>query len=66
MRDADHYLRQAIDLDPDLYDAYLGLGIYDYFTDTLPGVQGVFFPEEMSGSRSGLGITRNGLVQFSD
>ncbi len=34
-------LRQSIKLDPQLYDAYLGLGIYDYFTDTLPGVQGV-------------------------
>src|SRR5262249_11615258 len=35
------YLRKAVALDPELYDAYLGLGIYDYFTDTLPGVQGV-------------------------
>jgi tetratricopeptide (TPR) repeat protein len=34
-------LREAVALDPKLYDAYLGLGIYDYFTDTLPGVQGV-------------------------
>lgn len=34
-------LREAVDRDPKLYDAYLGLGIYDYFTDTLPGVQGV-------------------------
>jgi tetratricopeptide (TPR) repeat protein len=35
------YLRRAIELDPQLYDADMGLGIYDYFTDTLPGVQGV-------------------------
>ena len=34
-------LRQAIELDPELNDAYMGLGIYDYFTDTLSGVQGV-------------------------
>ena len=34
-------LHEAIEQDPGLYDAYLGLGIYDYFTDTLPGVQGV-------------------------
>ena len=34
-------LRKAIEFDPKLYDAYMGLGIYDYFTDTLPGVQGV-------------------------
>lgn len=36
-----HRLRRAVRYDPTLYDAYLGLGIYDYFTDTLPGVQGV-------------------------
>jgi tetratricopeptide (TPR) repeat protein len=34
-------LREAIKLDPTLYDAYMGLGIYDYFTDTLSGVQAV-------------------------
>src|SRR5438445_2242053 len=32
-------LKKALELDPDLYDAYLGLGIYDYYTDTLSGVQ---------------------------
>ncbi len=36
-----HRLRRAVQYDPTLYDAYMGLGIYDYFTDTLPGVQGV-------------------------
>lgn len=35
------HLREAVKLDPELYDAYLGLGIYDYFTDTLGGVQAV-------------------------
>lgn len=34
-------LKKALEYDPGLYDAYMGLGIYDYFTDTLPGVQGV-------------------------
>ena len=34
-------LRKALTLDPELYDAYLGLGIYDYYTDTLSGVQAV-------------------------
>ncbi len=34
-------LKQAIKLDPELYDAYLGLGIYDYYTDTLSGIQAV-------------------------
>jgi tetratricopeptide (TPR) repeat protein len=36
-----NHLREALKYDPELYDAYLGVGIYDYFTDTLPGVQGV-------------------------
>jgi len=40
-RSGNRLLRQAVMLDPKLYDAYMGLGIYDYFTDTLPGVQGV-------------------------
>jgi len=40
-KSGNHLLREAIAMDPELYDAYLGLGIYDYFTDTLPGVQGV-------------------------
>ena len=34
-------LKRALDLDPKLSDAYLGLGIYDYYTDTLSGVQAV-------------------------
>lgn len=32
------YLKKCVELDPGLYDAYLGLGIYDYFADTLPGI----------------------------
>ncbi len=31
-------LKKALRYDPELYDAYMGLGIYDYFTDTLSGV----------------------------
>jgi tetratricopeptide (TPR) repeat protein len=31
-------LLQALDLDPSLSDAYLGVGIYNYFVDTLPGI----------------------------
>jgi len=31
------YLRKAVTLNPQLYDADLGLGIYDYYTDTLSG-----------------------------
>jgi tetratricopeptide (TPR) repeat protein len=31
-------LLRAVELDPSLNDAYLGLGIYNYFVDTLPGI----------------------------
>ena len=34
-------LQKSLEYDPTLYDAYLGLGIYDYYTDTLPGIQKV-------------------------
>ena len=30
------YLEQLIRRDPDYYDAYLGLGLYHYYTDILP------------------------------
>jgi hypothetical protein len=36
-----HFLQLAVKYDPTLYDAYMGLGIYDYFTDTLSGVHKV-------------------------
>jgi tetratricopeptide (TPR) repeat protein len=32
------HLLRALDLDPSLADAYLGIGIYNYFVDTLPGI----------------------------
>ena len=31
-------LKKSVALNPGIYDAYLGLGIFDYFTDALPGV----------------------------
>ena len=31
-------LNRAIKVNPEFYDAYLGIGIFDYFADTLPGV----------------------------
>ena len=34
-------LKKALHYDPVLFDAYLGLGIYDYYTDVLPGIQGI-------------------------
>jgi len=30
--------RMALKIDPELYDAYLGLGMYEYYADTLSGV----------------------------
>jgi tetratricopeptide (TPR) repeat protein len=30
--------RTALKIDPELYDAYLGLGMYEYYAGTLPGV----------------------------
>lgn len=30
--------RKAAKIDPELYDAYLGLGMYEYYAGTLPGV----------------------------
>ena len=32
------HLLRALELDPSLTDAYLGIGIYNYFVDTLPGI----------------------------
>ena len=46
-----HYLREAIDKDPTLYDADMGLGIYDYFTDTMSGVQAVLAALLIHGDR---------------
>jgi len=31
-------LNKAVKVNPEFYDAYLGIGIFDYFADTLPGV----------------------------
>jgi len=32
------YLKRAVALDPECYDAYLGMGMYDYYSDTLPTI----------------------------
>ena len=37
VRARDNFAR-AIALDPDFADAYLGLGLYNYYVDTLPGI----------------------------
>lgn len=41
--------RKAAKLDPELYDAYLGLGMYEYYTGTLPGVVKLLARLVMSG-----------------
>lgn len=37
-RRAKNYLEEAVTIDSAYYDAYLGLGIFHYYTDLLPGV----------------------------
>lgn len=41
--------KKAAKIDPGLYDAYLGLGMYEYYTGTLPGVVKFFAKLIMSG-----------------
>lgn len=41
--------RKAVKIDPGLYDAYLGLGMYEYYTGTLPGVVKLLAKLIMSG-----------------
>ncbi|NLO91878.1 MAG: hypothetical protein GX410_07820 [Elusimicrobia bacterium] len=35
---AKKYLDKAVSMNPEVYDAYLGMGIYNYYGDTIPGV----------------------------
>jgi hypothetical protein len=44
-------LKKALKYDPHLYDANLGLGIYDYYTAILPGIQGVLAALFIHGDR---------------
>jgi tetratricopeptide (TPR) repeat protein len=37
-RKALSYMHQSLKVDPELYDAYLGLGMYEYYSGTLTGV----------------------------
>ncbi len=41
--------RKAAKIDPELYDAYLGLGMYEYYAGTLPGVIKLLSKLVMSG-----------------
>jgi tetratricopeptide (TPR) repeat protein len=44
-------LKRALVYNPDLYDVYMGLGIYDYFTDTLSGAQKILAALLIHGDR---------------
>jgi len=35
------YLKKCVEVNPAVYDAYLGLGIFDYYVATLPGTLGL-------------------------
>lgn len=35
------YLKKCVEVNPAVYDAYLGLGIFDYYAATLPGALGL-------------------------
>lgn len=35
------YLKKCVEVNPAVYDAYLGLGIFDYYAATLPGTLGL-------------------------
>ncbi|OGR67493.1 MAG: hypothetical protein A2081_05720 [Elusimicrobia bacterium GWC2_61_19] len=41
--------RRSLKIDPELYDAYLGLGMYEYYAGTLPGVIKIFAKLFLSG-----------------
>jgi len=50
-RKAVHITRDAVKADPTLYDAYLGLGMYDYYTDLYHRVVGVLAKVVLGGNR---------------
>lgn len=43
--------REAVQKDPQLWDAYLGLGMYDYYTDAYPRLVGVLAKLVLGGDR---------------
>ena len=54
-RKALSHTRKSLAIDPQLYDAYLGLGMYEYYAGTLPGVIKLLAKLIMSGN-AGKGI----------
>lgn len=63
-KDGHKHLEKAVALDPQLDDAYLGLGIYDYYTDVLPGFMGAMSKLVMRGnSKRGLQELQRALAK---
>lgn len=50
-RKAVQLTRAAVKADPNLYDAYLGIGMYDYYTDVYPRIVGVLAKIVLRGDR---------------
>jgi tetratricopeptide (TPR) repeat protein len=50
-RKAMSYTRASLKHDPQLFDSYLGLGMYDYYTDAYPRVIGVLAKIMLRGNR---------------
>ena len=45
------YIRASIKADPEIYDSYLGLGMFDYYVDTIPRFAGWLAKIMLGGSR---------------
>lgn len=50
-RKAISYTRASLKHDPELFDSYLGMGMYDYYTDAYPRVIGVLAKIVLRGNR---------------
>ncbi len=46
------YIRASIKSDPEMYDSYLGLGMFDYYTDTIPRFAGWLAKLMLGGNRA--------------
>ncbi len=46
------YLKKCVEINPAVYDAYLGLGIFDYYAATLPGTLGLAAKLFVGGDRA--------------
>ncbi|MBI3564440.1 MAG: hypothetical protein HY079_04500 [Elusimicrobia bacterium] len=46
------YVRASLKYDPDIYDSYLGLGMFDYYVDTIPRFAGWLAKVMLGGNRA--------------